>query len=205
MPLNVSVIRHAQLENKLSVVFGTNDTKECICDMIRNQWMTYQNEPLPESYYLCQKKPAMSTHSQCSYWKYDLEKCGLQQKEIRNSSYKRTDHFWSKVDVILDDNGRKKYPQLFNLVKCVFLLSHANNVPDRGFSINKLLLESHGCTMEGATMESLGRVRDEILRVDGVMKFKISPKLITEVKNAHADSKVQSRFSTKRKTEGRIK
>ena len=68
-PLNVSLIRHAQslhpekrnnsgatnatsnlslkltavLENKLSVVFGTNDTKESICDMIGNQWVAYQN------------------------------------------------------------------------------------------------------------------------------------------------------------------
>ena len=43
----------AALENKLLAVFGTNDTKESICDMIRNQWMAYQNETLPESYYLC--------------------------------------------------------------------------------------------------------------------------------------------------------
>ena len=99
------------------------------------------------------------------------------------------------------DNGRKKYPQLFNLVKYVFLLSHANKVPDRGFSINKLLLESHGCTMEGATVESLGRVRDEILRVDGVMKFKISPKLITEVKNAYAKYKADSVQKEKLKEE----
>ena len=117
--------------------------------------MAYQNEPLPESCYLCQKKPTMSIRNQYSYWKYALEKCGLQQKEIRNSRYKRIDHFWSKVGKIVDDNGRKKHPQLFNLVKCVFLLSHANSVPERGFSINKLLLESHGYTMEGATVESL--------------------------------------------------
>ena len=52
-----------------------------------------------------------------------------------------------------------------NFVKCVFSLSHANNVPERGFVINELLLESHGYTMEGATVESLRQVQDEILRV----------------------------------------
>ena len=161
----------AALENKLLAVFGTNDTKESICDMIRNQWMAYQNETLPESYYLCQKKPTMPTRGQYSYCKYALEKCGLQQKEIRNSRCKRNDHFWSKVGEIIDNNGRKKYPQLFNLVKCVFSLSHANSVPERGFSINKLLLESHGYSMEGATVECLRQVWDEILRVGEVMKF----------------------------------
>ena len=100
LPLNVSVICHAQflhpetrnssgatnatsnlslkltagLENKCLVVFGTNDTKESICDMIRNQWIAYQNEPLFESYYLCHKNPTTSTCSQYPYWKYTLEK-----------------------------------------------------------------------------------------------------------------------------------
>ena len=44
--------------------------------------------------------------------------------------------------------------------------------------------------MEGATGESLRQVWDEILHVSGIMKFKISPKLITEIKNAHAKHKV---------------
>ena len=43
--------------------------------------------------------------------------------------------------------------------------------------------------MNGATVEHLWQVRDEILRVGEVMKFKISTKLITEVKNAHAKYK----------------
>ena len=60
---------------------------------------------------------------------------------------------------------------------------------ERGFSINKLLLESHSYTMEGTRMESLRQVWDEILHVGGIMKFKISPKLITELKNAHAKYK----------------
>ena len=90
---NLSLKLTAALENKLSVVFGTSDTKESICNMIHNQWMAYQNEPLPESDYLCFKKPTMSTFSQYSYWKYAIEKCGLQQKEVRNSHYKRNSHY----------------------------------------------------------------------------------------------------------------
>ena len=103
---------------------------------------------------LCLKFTTCVTRRQYSYWKYALEKFGLQQKEIKNSRFKRIDHFWSKVSEIIDDNGHKKYPQLFNRVKCVFSLSHANSVPERGFLINKLLLKSHGYTMKGTIVES---------------------------------------------------
>ena len=48
---NLSLKLTAAVENKHLVAFGTNNTKESICDMICNQWMTYQNEPLPKSYY----------------------------------------------------------------------------------------------------------------------------------------------------------
>ena len=46
----------------------------------------------------------------------------------------------------------------------------ANNVPERGFSINKLLLESNSYAMNGTTVEHLRQVLDEILRVGEVMK-----------------------------------
>ena len=62
-------------------------------------------------------------------------------------------------------------------------------MPERGFSINKLLLESNSYAMNGTTVEHLRQVLDEILHVGEVMKFKISTKLITEVKNAHAKYK----------------
>ena len=38
-------------------------------------------------------------------------------------------------------------------------------------------------------MENLRQIRHKILRVCGVMKLKISPKLITEAKNTHAKDK----------------
>ena len=119
----------------------------------------------------------------------------------RDSHYKRIDHFKLRVGEVIDDNGRKKHPQLFNLFKCFFSLSHANSVPERGFSISKLLLELHGCTKEGITVESLRQVQDEILRVGGIMKSKTSPKLITEVKNAHGKHKAD--LARKEKNERR--
>ena len=41
-------------------------------------------------------------------------------------------------------DDQSKYVQLFALVKCVLSLLRGNAVPERGFSINKKLLDSHG-------------------------------------------------------------
>ena len=42
------------LKNRLTVVFGVKQdaTKDDICDAIRNQWMRYQNEEIPEDSYI---------------------------------------------------------------------------------------------------------------------------------------------------------
>ena len=47
---NLSLKLTTTLENKL-FVFGTNDAKESIFDMICNQWMAYQNDPLSDESY----------------------------------------------------------------------------------------------------------------------------------------------------------
>ena len=65
----------------------------------------------------------------------------------------------------------------------------------------QITLRINADTMEGATVENLRQVQDEILCVGGVMKFKISPKLITEVKNAHARCKADLAQKEKMKEE----
>ena len=167
--------------------------------MIRTQWMMYQNEDLPESFYLCDTQPLKSGPVQFSYWRYALEKCALKEKQETNSKYKRIDHFWSKVGSLTDDNGCLKYTQLFCLIKCVLSLSHGNSVPERGFSINKLLLERHGYTLQGDTIEALRLVRDEIICVGGVMQFPITKKLIAEAKCAR--TRYQAHLSSQRDLE----
>ena len=79
LPLHVSVIKHSQylhrekindpgatsaisnlalsistvMESCLGAVFNLNGpaAKEEVCDMIRNQWMQYQNENIPDTYF----------------------------------------------------------------------------------------------------------------------------------------------------------
>ena len=56
---------------------------------------------------------------------------------------KRLDEYWVKICELLDENWNKKYSELWQLVKCVMLISHGNTDPEQGFSI-KHMLNIHG-------------------------------------------------------------
>ena len=72
---------------------------------------------------------------------------------IRNM--KRINDFWEKVDFLRDEKRCQKDPQLVALIKCILSLSHENSTPEKGFSINKLILEVHGYSMHEDTDSSL--------------------------------------------------
>ena len=64
------------LDSCLETVCEVNGTvtKEGICDTIRNQWMAYQNEEIPEDFYLTPEEELPKTaRVQESYWCYALE------------------------------------------------------------------------------------------------------------------------------------
>ena len=148
LPFNVSIIKYAQylhpekrnipgatnaisnlalkitsaVESRLSDAFEAHGvlSKEEVCDRIRNQWMIYQNEDICESYYVKEQEVEKKAAVQESYWDCALKQCGLHPRISVSSGHKRIDHYWSEVYKICDENGIKKYPQLFSLVKCVF-------------------------------------------------------------------------------------
>ena len=77
----------------------------------------------------------------------------------------------------------EKYPRLFSLVKCI--LTSEQCATERGFSINKIMLDSYGYCMQENTIDIFCLVKDELLRIGGVMKFNITADLILEVKGAY--------------------
>ena len=77
-----------------------------------------------------------------------------------------------------------KYPQLLALVKAVLSLTHGNSVPERGFSINKIMLDAHGTTIYEDTIVALRLVKGELNRVNGVMNFKITSELLADAKGS---------------------
>ena len=65
----------------------------------------------------------------------------------------------------------------------VLFLSHANVVPERGFSINKHL-SIHGNSINEATIVALRFVKDHLFKVGDPTKVKITPKLLVSVKKS---------------------
>ena len=71
------------------------------------------------------------------------------------SRYCRIDEYWFKVQEIIDACVKKKYSCLWTLVKCLLSLSHGNADPERGFSLNKFVLNVHGSSLSNDTIEAL--------------------------------------------------
>ena len=83
----------------LLTVFSVSDpvTKEDVVDRIRNQWLLFQNEDLPEHCYLNKNDQLPSSSNQNSYWKHVEEEFGLQATANIKSIYKRLDCFWNRI------------------------------------------------------------------------------------------------------------
>ena len=62
---------------------------------------------------------------------------------------------------------------MFALIKCVLSVKHGNNTPERGFSINKIMLETHGYTIYEDIIVAFRIVKDELNHVGSVTKFNI--------------------------------
>ena len=69
LALNVGAV----LKNNISDIFHVN-TKEELCDEIRKQWLWYQNETIPEDFYLLTETSKNIQSRQPSYWEQALEK-----------------------------------------------------------------------------------------------------------------------------------
>ena len=186
---NLTLKVAASLKTCLLAIFKVNSsdaTPEGICDFVRTQWKVYQSENISEDTYINSHNTMPSSRFQQSYWDYALDVCNMKPLPKRDLTFVRIDKYWSSVGKMVDDNGFFKYPQLFALVKCVLSLSHGNAVPERGFSINKILLESHGYTIANDTVSALRLVKDMIHRHGGVCKFPMTNKLLCNVRNSHS-------------------
>ena len=130
-----------------------SDSREQVCDKIRTQWIAYQLQDISKEFYTKSNDEAgESSRRTNSYWSYTLELCDLQPIQETDSQIILIDHCWRKICKILSDDGLQKYAQLICLVKCILSLSHGNSTQERGFSVNKYLLEVH---MEAQLRENL--------------------------------------------------
>ena len=80
-------------------------------------------------------------------------------------------------------------------MKSVLSLSDGNAVPGRGFSVNNIMLESHGYSIDSDTIAAL---KDSIRKEGGVDKFPITRKLLNYSFKSYA--KYQEYLERKKET-----
>ena len=176
------------LGKKSQIVFQTNKSDSDIVDLIRDQWRLYQVDDIPQSTYLVDEKNEKKKNNRKSnsYWEYALKMCGLYTDvEVPSSKFVRVDQYWRTIGEMTNESGALKYPQLFSLAKTILSLSHGNAVPERGFSINKYILSTHGNSLKEDTIVALRLVKDELCYVGGLENFKITKPLIKAVKGSY--------------------
>ena len=81
-------------------------------------------------------------------------------------------------------NVGKKSAHLWTLVKCLLTLSHGNADPERGFSLNKFLLDIHGSSIHNSTIESNRLVKDFLHHSGGTNNVEITKEMIISSRGA---------------------
>ena len=159
------------LENVLGSIFQM-ESKHAVVDAIRNQWQFFQNEEIPVEWYVNQQaEKSTSSRHQEPCWARAQEESGLDSIPTSPACFVRIDDFWRRNGNLVDGFGTKKYPQLPKLAQCVLSLSRGNSTPEREFSVNKRPLDVHDYSTYKETIIALRMIKDELLRVGGVLEF----------------------------------
>lgn len=113
---------------------------------------------------------------------YMLKCDPLNNSEVAVSE--RIDSSWAKIFQRKSAAGEQKYPLLAKLVKALLSLPHGNADCERGFSINKRLLEGRA-SLSLHSLTGLRQVKTYLQRYSGdATKVPLSPKLLRCVKKA---------------------
>lgn len=158
-------------------------TVDELVDVITAEYRIYQIENITDKmvYKDDDEEKKASNHTQYSYWKYAYGIAGIDSynKEGNVYKFKRIDDFWTIMSKINDPStGALKFKNLFLLASCVLVLPHGNAEPERGFSINKHLLDIHGSATKEDTLIALRMVKDWIVRVGGVENIVVTKELM---------------------------
>ena len=166
---------------------------------VRQQWIRYQSEEIPTEWTEIHEEACKPTVEHDSYWS-DVEK-GWIGDSVSSDKPKQLpiDQYWHKVGTMKNDDRTPKYPQLLALVKCCLSLFHGNATPERGFSINKRILETHGASLSENCLIALRRTKDSIIRHGGSLNITITPDLLKSVENSYLN--YTAHVEAKRKAE----
>lgn len=135
-------------------------------DEVLREWQRYQEDSeITEELYICGRS-----------WGDDGT-CAVM--------YCNVDEYWHKVMMLTDSRGQPKYPALAQVVKMVLSLSHGQSDVERGFSINKRILNDRTALSEKSIC-ALRTVKEVIALYNGTIEnIPISSELFRAYRSAH--------------------
>ena len=80
---------------------------------------------------------------------------------------------------MLNEDGNPRYCYLSKLALTILLLPHGNADPERGFSVNKKILEKHGDNIDEDTSESVRTVKDFLIQSGGQSGIEVKKEMRT--------------------------
>ena len=120
--------------------------------------------------------------TKASYWAKCYEEFDAVSDDLTSKIDVET--YWRKIGSMVNEDGNPKYSYLSKFALTVMLLPHGNADAERGFSINKKLLEKHGNNLHEETIESLRIVKDFLIQSGGQNNIDISTEMIKACKSS---------------------
>lgn len=108
------------------------------------------------------------------------EEAGCSRDSIKSM---RLDHYWQKIFDMKDSFGNPKFKILTKLVKALLSLAHGNAECERGFSLNKNLLDNRS-SLSIESINGLRQMKSHIKRIGGLENLKIEKEILQSVKDA---------------------
>lgn len=133
-------------------------------DDVRREWQQYQRDEIPENFF--------------------ISLSGQKEDGSPFVEYHRIDYYWHKIKALTDAHGNQKYPALGTVAKMALSLSHGQADVERGFSINKQILDSR-TALNQKTLCGMRTVKEVVTRCGSITNIPITPVLLKEYRNAH--------------------
>lgn len=98
--------------------------------------------------------------------------------------YRHVDDYWHRVLQLTDGRGEPKYPDLAVVIKMALSLSHGQADIERGFSINKKILDDHTSLGE-KTLSATRTVKEVIQQYGSIRNIPMTTSLFAAYRGAH--------------------
>ena len=174
----------------------SNATENCLIDMLKSQGDGYTTEVVGHNGILEEKDQLKSQLRRPSYWAHAYSMAGIGFAEDAESKWD-FEGYWKAVSNIKDENGNQKYIQLTKLAHAILVLPHGNAEPERGFSINKHVLDRHSQNLSEETLEAIRTTKDVLIHCGGLEHLAITKEMVEAHKSSH--SSYQKALDEKRK------